>query len=144
MLKAENGDRLLLLAEAPVVYARQRAHLGVSVSSTDAISAVHPVRVDKLLHRLVDNGDLGCKFYMAYLHALTSFCLPDRFTHTTGTEQALNVLDSSAAKSFDRLSQANVNILTSIAGLSPGRSCYPSDKQVMQSVRWNGKLSFLV
>jgi hypothetical protein len=143
MLKAESGDQLLLLAEAPVVYTKQGAHLSVNVSSTDAISAVHAIRVDKMLDRLVDNGDLGCKFYMAYLHALTSFCLPDRFTHTTGTEQALNILDSSAAKSFDRLSQANVNILTSIAGLSPGRSCYPTDKQVMQSAKWNGKLSFL-
>ena len=143
MLKAENGDRLLLLAEAPVAYSKEGAHVSVSARSTDAISTVHAIRIDNLLHRLVDNGDLGCKFYMAYLHALTSFCLPDPFVHTTGTEQALNILGSSAARSFDRLSQANVNTLTSIAGLCPGRSFYPADQQVMQSVRWNGKLSFL-
>jgi hypothetical protein len=143
MLKAENGDRLLLLAEAPVVYNKEGAHVNVSVGSTDAISTVHAIRIDNLLCRLVDNGDLACKFYMAYLHALTSFCLPDPFTCTTGTEQALNVLSSSAARSFDRLSQANVNTLTSISGLSPGRSYYPADQRVMQSIRWNGKLSLL-
>ena len=143
MLKAKNGDRLLLLAEAPVVYAEQGGHISVSAQSTDTISTVHPIRVDSLLGRLVDNGDLGCKFYMAYLHALTSFCLPDPFTCTTGTEQALNILGSSAVRSFDRLSQANVNILASIAGLCPGRSYYPTDKRVMQSVTWNKKLSFL-
>lgn len=43
----------------------------------------------------LDNGDLGYKFYVAYLHILTSFCLPDPFTCTTGTEQALNILGSS-------------------------------------------------
>ena len=126
-----------------MAYSKEGAHVSVSARSTDAISTVHAIRIDNLLHRLVDNGDLGCKFYMAYLHALTSFCLPDPFVHTTGTEQALNILGSSAARSFDRLSQANVNTLTSIAGLCPGRSFYPADQQVMQSVRWNGKLSFL-
>jgi hypothetical protein len=144
MLKAKNGDRLLLLAEAKVAYAREGARVSVHVSSTDAIHTVHPIRIDPLLRRLVDNGNLGCKYYLAYLHALTSFCLPDRLTHTTGTEQALAILDSSAARSFERLSQANVNMLASIARLCPERNYYPANKQEMQSVRWNPKLSFLV
>jgi hypothetical protein len=93
MLKAKNGDRLLLLAEAKVTYSRQGAHIDVHVCSTDDIHTVHAIRIDHVLCRLVDNGDLGCKFYLAYLHALTSFCLPDSLTHTTGTEQALTILD---------------------------------------------------
>jgi hypothetical protein len=142
VLKAKNGDRRLLLAEAPVVYAAQGAHVSVSVHRKDTISTAHAISIGSVLG-LVDNGDLGCKFYMAYLHALTSFCLPDPFTCTTGTEQALEILKSSAARSINHLSQTNVDILTLLAGLCPGRSYYPPDKRVMQSVIWNEKLSFL-
>jgi hypothetical protein len=143
MLKAKSGDRLLLLGEAKVTYAKQGAHIDVHVCSTDSIHTVHAIRIDHLLCRLIDNGDLDCKFYLAYLHALTSFCLPDPLTHTTGTEQALNILDSSAARSFERLSQANIDILAHVARLCPERSYYPANKKEMQSVKWNGKLSFL-
>lgn len=143
LLKAKNGDRLFLLAEGKVIISKQGAHVNVSVSSIDATTAIHAIRIDRLLHRLVDNGDLGCKFYTAYLHALTSFCLPDPFTYNTGTEQALNILNSSAVRSFERLSQANVNMLSSVAGLCPGRTYYPADRKVMQSVKWHGKLGFL-
>jgi hypothetical protein len=145
MLKAKTGDRMLLLAEAKgkVAYVRQGAHMDVHVSSIDNIHTIHAIRIDQLLRRLVDNGDLGCKFYLAYLHALTSFCLPDPLTHTTGTEQALKILDSSAARSFERLSQPNIDMLANIARLCPERSCYPANKQEMQSVKWNKQLSFL-
>jgi hypothetical protein len=143
MLKDKNGDRLLLLAEAPVVYAVQGAHVSVNVHCNDNISTVHAIRICSSPAGFAYSGDLGCKFYMAYLHALTSFCLPDPFTCTTGTEQALEILSSSAARSFDRLSQANVDILTLIADLCPGRSYYPARQRVMQSVKWKGKLSFL-
>lgn len=143
MLASANGDRLLLLPEAKVVYNCKWPHITVSVRDKEDIRKVHAVKVDTLLDRLVDNGDLACKFYLAYLHALTSYCLPDPLTHYTGTEQALVILGSSGARSFEQLSQDCINILASIAGLSPGRYYYPPDKRVMQTVKWNGRLGFL-
>ncbi len=34
-------------------------------------------------------------FYLAYLHAITTYCYSDPFTHKTGTEFAVKILTSS-------------------------------------------------
>lgn len=143
MLVSGSGERLLLLPEADVVCTQQQMHVSVRISSLRTVQKVHALRVDSQLDRLVDQGDLGCKFYLAYLHALTSSCWPDPLTHTTGTEQALRILGSCAARSFDQLTQANIDMLACIARLSPGRRYYPAHERVMQTVLWNGQLSFL-
>lgn len=142
LLESCTGDRLLLLAESNIEYYDQRGQMFVEIKDLNSVEKLHALRVDDQLHRLLDNGDLGCKLYLAYLHALTSFCLPDTFTKTTGTEQALTILESCAVRSFSQLSQAEIDKLTWIARLSPGRSLYPAGMRVMQSVSWNPKLSF--
>jgi hypothetical protein len=58
-----------------------------------------------LIGRLMDNGSLHSKLFLAYLHALTSFCLPDPLLQRTGTELALSILRSAAVRSFDRLTR---------------------------------------
>lgn len=143
MLRSGFGERLLLLPESTVTCSKQDGHVSVRVASTDAIRQIHAVHVDDQLGRLVDSGELGCKLYLAYLHALTSFCLPDPLIHTTGTEQALTILDSCAVKSFAQLSQGNIDMLTLLAELSPGRRYYPAHKKVMQSVEWDNRLGFM-
>lgn len=136
-------DRMVLVPEAEVVnYKRINAHISVAVSKT-SIKKIHAVHVDTKLGRLLDNGELGCKLFLAYLHALTSFCLVDPLTHRTGTEQALTILKSAAVRSFDQLSQAELNLLSKIADLSPGRWYYPSHLRVMQTVHWDNDISFL-
>jgi hypothetical protein len=143
MLVTSSGDRLLLLPEADLDYEQHQAHISVRACALENISKVHALRVDRQLDRLVDQGDLGCKFYLAYVHALTSGCLADPLTHMTGTEQALVILNSCAVRSFSQLSQANIDILSLIANLSPGRHYYPTSKRVMQTVMWDEQLSFL-
>ena len=146
VLKSLNGDkRLVLIPEsttAMISYQREDHHIIVTVPK-NSIQKVHTLYVDTQLGRLVDNGDVSCKMYLAYLHAVTSSCLIDPLTQRTGTEQALTILNSAAVRSFDQLSQTNIALLTKIAALSPGRCYYPAHERVMQTVDWNGCLSFL-
>lgn len=136
-------DRMVLVPESEVVdYQRYGSHISVVVSK-ESIHKVHALHVDPKLGRLIDNSELGCKLFLAYLHALTSFCLVDPLTHKTGTEQALTILRSAAVRSFDQLSQEHIDMLAKIAALSPGRCYYPAHLRVMQTVHWDNNISFL-
>lgn len=140
-----SDERMVLVPEAESVEYRQKnAHAHVTVVVAKAsIHTVHALRVDPQLGRLLDNGELGCKLFLAYLHALTSFCLADPLTHRTGTEQALTILRSAAVRSLDQLSQNQINMLSRVARLSPRRCYYPAYLRVMQTVHWDKSLSFL-
>ena len=116
-------------------------HVTVTIAS-DA-RRVQAYHMDGHLGRFVGNGSLQSKLFLAQLHALTSDCLPDPFTHYTGTEEALTILRSAGVRSFDRLTEENIQILVRLAGLSPARTYYPENLQVMQVVRWDSELSFL-
>ena len=146
MLKSMNGEkRMVLIPESTagmVDYEREDHHITVTIPR-GSIHTVHTLYVDTQLGRLVGNGDLSSNIYVAYLHAVTSSCLVDPLTQRTGTEQALTILNSAVVRSFDQLSQTNIALLMKIAALSPGRCYYPAHKRVMQTVDWNGRLSFL-
>jgi hypothetical protein len=64
-------------------------------------------------------------------------------TGHTGTEQALKILNSGAVRSFDILSNENINVLVNIFQLAPSRKFYPSHLRDMQTVNWSRALSFL-
>jgi hypothetical protein len=139
----QSGSRMVLIPESDDVhFALESGRIKVAVTK-NSISKVHAVVIDPLLGRLLDTGELSCRLYLAYLHALTSFCLVDPLTRRTGTEQALAVLSSAAVKSFDQLSQACAKILAKFAELTPVREYYPKHKCVMQTVRLNNQISFL-
>ncbi|KZF24028.1 hypothetical protein L228DRAFT_218359 [Xylona heveae TC161] len=104
---------------------------------------VQPYHFDNHLGRLVGNGSLQSKLFLAELHALTSSCLPDPFTRNTGTEEALTILQSAGVWSFDRFSEENLDLLCRLANLAPGRTYYPPHLKVMQVVDWDPKLSYL-
>lgn len=136
-------DRMVLVPESGVVdYQRKESHISVAVSK-ESIHKVHALSVDPKLGRLLDNSELGCKLFLTYLHALTSFCLVDPLTRKTGTEQALTILKSAAVRSFDQLAQEHIDMLVKIATLSPGRCYYPAHLRVMQTVRWDENISLL-
>ncbi|KAI0547073.1 hypothetical protein F4679DRAFT_598040 [Xylaria curta] len=141
ILKDENR-RLVLVPEGPVSWVSATGHIRVTVSKA-LITKVHPLRIDSLLGRLTDNGNLQCKLFLSYLHALTSYCLPDPLTKRTGVEQALSILKSAAVRSIDQLSQDNINTLALIAKLCPKRQYYPQNGRVMQTVTWVPNLSYL-
>ncbi len=136
------SHRMVVLLEGPVSYERSGDHVLVTTEKESAARA-HAYRVDGLLGRLVDNGSLQSKLLLCYVHALTSFCLPDPLTRRTGTEEALSILGSASVKSFDRLAEENLDILEHIALLTPGRHYYPRHERVMQTVDWSPGLGFM-
>ena len=136
------GRRIVLLAEGKISCERGSEHVKVSVGRSSIVK-VHSLQIDQLLGRLVDNGDLQGKLFLAHLHGLTSFCLPDPLTRNTGTEQCLSMLDSAALRSFGQLEERNVDTLLKIADLTPSRSFYPANEQVMQTVTFSPDTSFM-
>jgi hypothetical protein len=117
-------------------------HVSISINKNDA-HKVFAYSLDTSLGRVLESGDVQRRLFLAFLHALTSHCLPDALTGSTGTESALNILQSAAVRSFEYLTVENVKLLHEIASLSPLRSFYPTDLMVMQQVGWDGNLPFL-
>jgi len=84
----------------------------------------HLYSIDTNLGRLVSNGSLKSHFYKIYLHALTSYCLPDALTGLTGTEEALDDLQSVLSWSFTKLGIEEIGLLQLIAKITPKRTYY--------------------
>ncbi|KAJ8607128.1 hypothetical protein MRB53_040481 [Persea americana] len=133
---------MVLALKSNVSYSRQGEHIIVKVTKGEK-AKVHAFEFDSSLQQLQANDDLDGKLYLAYLHALTSFCLPDPLNHHTGTESALTILRTKAVESFQTLTQSQTAMLSCIAKLSPGRRYYPTNEQVMQNIDWDVNLSFL-
>ncbi|KAI0199126.1 hypothetical protein F4808DRAFT_433446 [Astrocystis sublimbata] len=142
MILKDKNHRLVLVPEGEVTWEPANGHIHVMVSKASIVT-VHPLYIDGVIGRLIDNGNLQGKLFLSYLHALTSYCLPDSLTTRTGVEQALSLLNSAAVRSFDRLSQQNVQTLVLIAQLCPRRHYYPQNERVMQTASWMPNLSFL-
>ncbi|KAB8229417.1 uncharacterized protein BDW43DRAFT_314998 [Aspergillus alliaceus] len=139
----DNHERLALIPEGPVDWKKDADHVKVSIGWR-AVTDLHPYAVQPDLGYLSDNGSLQSKLLLCYLHALTSFCVPDPLTQKTGTEQALSILRSAALRSFERLRSENCAVLAHIAQLTPSRTYYPANERVMQKVQWRKELGFLV
>ncbi|RDA87621.1 hypothetical protein CP532_3820 [Ophiocordyceps camponoti-leonardi (nom. inval.)] len=123
-------------------YGQHGRHVIASVTHGSA-KRVEVYQIDNLLRQLKDNGKVESKLYLAYLHALTSYCLPDMFTGLTGTEQALDILQSASLRSISCLGQVALDMLRAIASVAPSRSYYPQNEKVMQTVKWSPHLSFV-
>ncbi|KAK0877257.1 hypothetical protein LTR87_008871 [Friedmanniomyces endolithicus] len=147
LLRHNHGPRLLLILDGPTTYrhSTKRNHVNVTVHKAAPCVAggFHTFCVDECLGRLTGNGSLQSKLFLAYLHSLTSYCLPDSPTSRTGTEQALSILRSAKVRSFDCLTEENVKLLHQILALTPVRCHYPLNERVMQTVSWSSGLGFL-
>ncbi|KAL3446142.1 hypothetical protein BJX65DRAFT_296583 [Aspergillus insuetus] len=105
---------------------------------------VSPYQINDLLGRFVTETKLESKLYLAYLHALTSFCLPDPFIGRRGTEEALDILSSASVRAPMALSPAAYNILNLIAALAPSRHYRPDHLKMMQTVAWSSQVKVSV
>ncbi|KAK4061998.1 uncharacterized protein Triagg1_10161 [Trichoderma aggressivum f. europaeum] len=141
-LRDSKNKRMILVPDGDVYYSGVPGHVQVGVAYGTSVR-VHPFTIDTRLGRLVDNGSLQSKLCLAYLHGLTSYCLPDSLTGKTGTEQCLSILNSAAVRSFQQLSEKDLDILGRISRLSPGRKYYPKDVREMETIDWDKQLSFL-
>ncbi|KAH9030130.1 hypothetical protein EDB85DRAFT_2247266 [Lactarius pseudohatsudake] len=97
----------------------------------------HEYTIDTDLGRLTGNVSLRSKLYQCYLHALTSHCLPDPLLGHTGTEESLNMLQSAAFLSFQRLDEGeDAKLLEAIGNLTPSRVYHPPHLRSMVTVEW--------
>ncbi|RAK76570.1 uncharacterized protein BO72DRAFT_497067 [Aspergillus fijiensis CBS 313.89] len=134
--------RRILIPEGQVTWAQGGGHVSVEVG-WQAATSVHVYLVNSDIGCLTDNGTLQSKLVLCYLHAVTSFCIPDPLTKHTGTEQSLSILRSASMRSFSTLQPENLSILKRLASLTPARKYYPANERVMQSVRWDPVLGCL-
>ncbi|KAJ5801123.1 uncharacterized protein N7518_003191 [Penicillium psychrosexuale] len=81
--------------------------------------------------------------YQAYLHAITSFPVPDNLTHRSGTEEAIRILCQECLKSAFPLQNDATETLERIAALTPCRKFYPQHLRVMQTIEWSSNLGQL-
>ncbi|KAL4944048.1 hypothetical protein BDV06DRAFT_220625 [Aspergillus oleicola] len=146
ILRSVNGnssERKVLIPEGEVTWEKDGHHVAVKIG-WQAVSRAHVYSDDHQLCRLADNGSVQSKLFLAYLHAVTSYCLPDPLTKRTGTEQSLYILRSASIRSFGQLQPENAVILDRIARLTPERSYYPDNRREMQSINWQDGLGCLV
>ncbi|KAL4963332.1 uncharacterized protein BDV14DRAFT_201959 [Aspergillus stella-maris] len=136
------NERKVLIPEGQVFWTKGELHVAVTIR-WQTISRAHVYSVDHQLCRLADNGSIQSKLFLAYLHAVTSHCLPDPLTKRTGTEQSLHILRSASLRSFDQLQHENAVILGCIARLTPERSYYPQGRREMQNIKWQASLGVL-
>lgn len=143
ILKSElTDDRIVLIPEGPVTWNSVKDHVAVNIG-WQPVTCLHSYSIDTQLGRLVDNGSLQSKLLLCYLHAVTSFCIPDPLTRKTGTEESLSILRSASLRSFTQLQLENMTILARLAELTPQRQYYPANEKVMQTIEWRRDLTSL-
>ncbi|KUI72508.1 hypothetical protein VM1G_07810 [Cytospora mali] len=118
-------------------------HVQVIIDSSSSITYA-TFEIDEALGRLTCPPEPILVYAKAHLHALTSFPLPDPLTGRTGTEEAVQILQSGVAQPWSPLSDLATTRLDTIANLSPAREFYPKDKRRLQNVKWNPNLSVTV
>ena len=137
----DQGERLVLVPNGQIKWnCTEDDFVDVFVSEGTAQKVI-AFSVDTCLGMLVGNGDLYSMLFQCCLHALTTYCLPDRLTRKTGTEQALEIIRSAAVRSFSQLKQDDVVLLRLIAELTPRRDFYPPHLTEMQRISWVDGLS---
>ena len=138
---ARHHDRLLIIPEGTITVSQSFRHVQVNISARNNNARIFQYHIDASLQCLRPGADKLGNLYIAYLHALTSHVLPDPFTNSTGTEEALQLLRLNSMSLSKPASSQEAVLLTSIAALTPSRKYYPSHLKVMQSVTWDSKIS---
>lgn len=138
--------RMVIIPEGGVEFKKHgndgiHDHASVSLQFGTA-RRVQAYQVDALLGRLVASTKLESKLYLAYLHSLTSFCLPDPFLKRRGVEEALDILRSASVRTPTSWSPAACKLIERIASLSPARHYHPEGSMARQTVVWSPHLAF--
>ncbi|KAH9865890.1 hypothetical protein J1614_009477 [Plenodomus biglobosus] len=137
-----NIQRRSVITPYGVIFsARRGMHVAVrAAGSTDYAK----FGIDNVLGRLSCPLEPRLLYAKSQLHAYTSFVIPDPLTGRTGTEEALHMLRSAHCQPWQPLGDVAIDILKTIADLSPKREYYPEHKQALQAVSWNARLTLTV
>ncbi|KAI9709022.1 MAG: hypothetical protein M1828_002556 [Chrysothrix sp. TS-e1954] len=133
----DEHSRLVIIPRGSVKVTDGEGHVSVKIYTGNTMHVrYYAYELDDILQRLVDDCSLSSKLYRCYLHAVTSYCLPDSFTGKTGTEEALDIITSPSMKSFQNFGSDEIALLQLIESCSPCRRYYPGHLRVMQEVNW--------
>ena len=81
--------------------------------------------INDTLGRLLYPPDPRLLYTKALCHAPTSFCVPDLPTGRNGTEEAIQILRSPAARPWTSLDEDSKLVLERFMELLPAREYYP-------------------
>ncbi|KAI5211927.1 hypothetical protein E4T38_00949 [Aureobasidium subglaciale] len=138
----ELQERRIIIPWGEVTIAKEDEHVAVSVPHGTGIEQKYFVySIDRHLRKLRGQQDVLGTLYKAYLHAITSFALPDPFTGRTGTEESIATLKEASLFSCAPLHMEEQETLALIKCLTPERLYYPKHKTAMQTVCWHPSLS---
>ena len=133
-------SRRVIVPDGEPIVTRDDEHVNVNVKLGDSKRIKYfEYLIDTKLWRLGGSGSLESNLYMVYLHALTSFVMPDHMTGRTGTEQALYLLRQVHLTEIPTSTESG--LLGLIRMLTPGRSFSPKNHRCMQRTSWNDTLS---
>jgi hypothetical protein len=139
-----SGERSALVPFGTVSVWKHQMHVAVTIDGSKGSRLRYfRYRLDRHLCKLRSPPGQLAELYLCYLHALTSFVLPDTFTGRTGTEEALAILRGESLRGFSPLDSDTCSLLERISELTPRREFYPPYLEVMQQVFWNDQLSQL-
>ena len=133
-------DRTLVVPIGSVAVQSTSEHVSVTIGLPKDRIMYARYPLNPMLQRLDSQPDTIKVYFKAYLHAVTSYVLPDPLTGCTGTEEALRCLLSGVAEPWKPLEKKATEILSLIQRLTPLRSYYPEGRKMMQSVKWNENL----
>lgn len=150
LVLSRDKEKMVLIPFGTFKFSRFGHHSNVKIESASSYQAYI---VDARLGRLVGNGSITSRLFQIYLHAVTSSssCQVDPLTGRTGTEEAASLLFSGAVRSFQELTEKDIQLLHAIAKLTPYRALGISSnkpgaprKGRVEVVRWEDELSFNV
>jgi len=133
----DNPHRCVIIPHGKLQWVLSGHHVSVKVDTGSQRQVRYQkYQVDDMLGRLVGNATLMSRLFKVYLHAVSAHVLPDPLTRRTGTEEALNELQSAGCRSCQPLSTAETEILTCIGSLTPSRDFPRSYSGIMERVGW--------
>ena len=135
--------RIVLVPDGLIEYKRNTSadHINVTIKNGTA-KKVRAYELDHTLRRIRDDGSVQSKLLLAYLLALTSHCLPNPQSHTTGIEASLEILQSASLRSFETLQEDEIASLIRIGHLSVTHRFlqHEANPGSMQQITWDDDL----
>lgn len=130
------STRILICPHGTIQSTVTSPHVSVEVDLNSALLSppFHQYEVDQTCRQVkASNSNYSAWFYLAYLHAVTSHGEMEPFIGMSGTERALQILQSGFAWSPAPYNEEAANMLKMIASLSPTRKL---NKNSFQTVNW--------
>ncbi|KAL9602747.1 MAG: hypothetical protein Q9219_001590 [cf. Caloplaca sp. 3 TL-2023] len=141
--RSRSLDRIVLIPQGDISTSLKGSRLTAHVTAVGRTVSCLRYQHDAILNRLEGDGSMTSRLYQAYLHALTSYFLPDPLTGNLGSVESMRILDEQLYRCFKPLEKGEIELLDLIAGLTPRRFYYPEHLRVMQQVSWQNQLNSL-